>query len=95
MSESMLTFDSDELLHRYDPEFAMAYGSGVFRQDGYSADAAPMIDIVMAVDDTLVWHSSNLRANPTDYSRFVRLMGPRWRSVLHNLAAWYSVCFCW
>jgi translocator assembly and maintenance protein 41 len=72
-------------------DFAMAYGSGVVRQDGYEPEAtspratgspapppaaAPMVDMVFAVRDPVAWHAANLKTNYGHYS-FVGSLGAR------------------
>ena len=69
-----LSFDKEALLDRFDnPEFAMAYGSGVFEQNGYEKNAKPMIDFILATKNTRKWHANNLKANPEDYNVLARL----------------------
>mmetsp|Transcript_13887 Transcript_13887/g.15824 ORF Transcript_13887/g.15824 Transcript_13887/m.15824 type:complete len:309 (-) Transcript_13887:1394-2320(-) len=59
------------------PNFAFAYGSGVFEQieeRGFTdtevekVETAPMIDFIFAVDDPIRWHSANLERNSSHYS---------------------------
>jgi len=54
------------------PPFIMAYGSGVFNQEG---NENKMIDLVFGVEDSENWHRENLQANPSDYSMLLRLLG--------------------
>eukprot|EP00457_Paulinella_chromatophora_P007587 gb/GEZN01007610.1/.p1 GENE.gb/GEZN01007610.1/~~gb/GEZN01007610.1/.p1 ORF type:complete len:441 (-),score=42.02 gb/GEZN01007610.1/:198-1490(-) len=51
-------------------EFAVAHGSGVYRQmDGQNSSAPlPHLDLVFAVDDAEDWHDTNLFRNPHHYS---------------------------
>lgn len=58
-------------------QWAFGYGSGVFAQHGYAADARPMVDVVVVVRDAQAWHEENLRRNPADYSFLARLAGAR------------------
>ena len=61
----------DTVLQHFPPvSFAMAYGSGVFHQAGYSAEQqqSAMIDLVFAVDDPVSWHRENLRRHRDHYS---------------------------
>lgn len=53
--------------------FAMAYGSGVFRQRDHDASSS-MVDLVFAVEDPEAWHAANLARNPSHYS-FLRFLG--------------------
>jgi translocator assembly and maintenance protein 41 len=45
-----------------------------------------MLDIVLAVEDPLAWHSANLQRNPTHYS-WVRHFGPSAVVRVQDLAA--------
>ena len=49
------------------------YGSGVFKQVGYSLKAKPQIDVILLVDDLREWHQENLRMNSRDYSIMGRI----------------------
>lgn len=82
-----LSFDRERFLTKYRPDFAMAYGSGVFQQEGYTEDEKPMVDIVMAVDDPEKWHRDNLLRNPEDYSAFARKAGPKFVAWFQEKAA--------
>ena len=55
-------------LPKYD--FALTYGSGVFRQKGYSEKDKKnaMLDVIIGVKDLEAWHKENLRKNPKHYS---------------------------
>ncbi|CAM9202160.1 unnamed protein product [Hapterophycus canaliculatus] len=62
-------------------EFAFAYGSGVVKQQGYAEDVSrpselPMLDLVLAVQDSEAWHKENLERNREHYSGLARLVGP-------------------
>ncbi|GAA5924945.1 hypothetical protein JCM1841_005375 [Sporobolomyces salmonicolor] len=61
--------------------FAFAYGSGVFRQKGYSAEDKPLLDFVFAVSHPSHWHAINMQQNPQHYSGLMRLLGS-------NAVAW-------
>lgn len=68
------------ILSRFDGlnlPFVMAYGSGAFEQAGYSKNDKPMIDFVFAVNDICEFHEKNLTINPTDYSKFSRIIGAK------------------
>jgi hypothetical protein len=59
-------------------QLAFAYGSGAFHQKGYRKNAAeepPMLDLVVAVEDSRKWHHENLRRNPGHYSLLLRTAG--------------------
>ncbi|KAJ1620665.1 mitochondrial matrix Mmp37 [Pavlovales sp. CCMP2436] len=70
-------------------DYAVAYGSGVFPQEGgfpqeegavapptAVAPADTMVDFLLAVSDPLGWHAANLRLNGSHYSALGAL-GPR------------------
>ena len=68
-------------------EFAFAYGSGVFKQAGYSSISkeehgnetrgGPMIDMIFAVEDPLQWHAQNIEMNADHYALLPRKLGPK------------------
>ncbi|XP_076972639.1 phosphatidate cytidylyltransferase, mitochondrial isoform X4 [Tamandua tetradactyla] len=63
---------------------AFAYGSGVYRQAGPSADQKnTMLDFVFTVDDPVAWHSKNLKKNQSHYS-FLKILGPRIITLVQN-----------
>ena len=49
------------------------YGSGVFKQSGYTDRDKPQIDMIFIVDDLKKWHLKNIRLNPKDYSFTAKL----------------------
>eukprot|EP00045_Choanoeca_perplexa_P015995 m.209411 g.209411 ORF g.209411 m.209411 type:complete len:175 (-) comp17140_c2_seq3:692-1216(-) len=53
--------------------FAMAYGSGVFKQVGHVRNQNTMVDLIFAVEDPSTWHEANIQANPTHYSGLASL----------------------
>ena len=59
-------------------DFALTYGSGVFRQKGYSEKDKKnaMLDVIIGVRDPEAWHKENLLKNPKHYSG-VRHLGAR------------------
>ncbi|NXO51052.1 TAM41 protein, partial [Aramus guarauna] len=67
---------------------AFAYGSGVFRQAGASAEHGEnnMLDFVFAVDDSVTWHMMNLLKNRSHYS-FLKVFGPKQISSIQNYGA--------
>jgi mitochondrial translocator assembly and maintenance protein 41 len=76
---------------------AFAYGSGVFSQvggGGGGGGARPMIDMVLAVDDPVVWHAENMERNRSHYSAIAHpLLGGAVRvASLQDTAArvWYN-----
>ncbi|KAI1234328.1 hypothetical protein IHE44_0003369 [Lamprotornis superbus] len=67
---------------------AFAYGSGVFRQAGASAEQGEsnMLDFVFAVDDAVTWHMTNLSKNRSHYS-FLKFFGPKKISTIQRYGA--------
>ena len=55
--------------------YAFAYGSGVFKQSGYSAAQKPMLDYIFAVSHPSHFHSINVNQHPDHYSLLSRLLG--------------------
>ena len=47
---------------------AYGYGSGVFKQSGYTSKDKPQIDLIFVVDDLKKWHIENMELNKKDYS---------------------------
>ena len=47
---------------------AYGYGSGIFKQSGYTDKDKPQIDLILVVDDLKKWHLENMKKNPGDYS---------------------------
>jgi len=89
-----LPFDKDNLLKKYSPlEFAMAYGSSIFKQNGYKEKDKPVIDLVFAVNSPSKWHENNLMKNPKDYSlktrkkglEFIDRMQKKWTNIYYNV----------
>lgn len=56
----------DEIIEKYNPDFAFAYGSGAFHQK--DQPEAEQIDFIFGVEDPYKWHLTNLENNPEDYS---------------------------
>lgn len=52
---------------------AYGYGSGVFKQSGYTDKDKPQIDLIFVVEDLKKWHLENLKLNPKDYSLTAKL----------------------
>ena len=61
-----------------DYNFAITYGSGVFRQKGYSEKDVKnaMLDVIIGVEDPEAWHKMNLKQNSNHYSS-LRFLGPK------------------
>ena len=49
------------------------YGSGVFKQAGYTSKDKPQIDMIFVVEDMRKWHKENMKLNRKDYSFIGRL----------------------
>ena len=56
-------------------DFAVTYGSGVFKQIGYSDKdhKNAMLDVIIGVKDPIEWHRMNMQLNPDHYSFFRHL----------------------
>lgn len=56
-------------------DFAITYGSGVFKQIGYSEKDRKnaMLDVIIGVKDPIEWHRVNMQLNPEHYSFFRHL----------------------
>ncbi|KAK3576289.1 hypothetical protein CHS0354_036024 [Potamilus streckersoni] len=63
-------------------QMAFAYGSGVFQQQGQDM-SKNMLDLILVVDDPILWHKKNLNQNRKHYS-IVKYFGPRNISTLQN-----------
>jgi translocator assembly and maintenance protein 41 len=56
--------------------YAVAYGSGVFEQDGYQAEKdSPMLDFMFAVTHPAHFHSINMSQHPSHYAMHARTLG--------------------
>jgi len=56
--------------------YAVAYGSGVFEQDGYKTEKdAPMLDFMFAVTHPAHFHSINMSQHPSHYAMYARTLG--------------------
>jgi translocator assembly and maintenance protein 41 len=61
-------------------KFIMAYGSGIFQQVGYNYSCnnnrkRPMIDLILAVNNSKQWHRENLELNRDHYSTLMSICG--------------------
>ena len=52
---------------------AYGYGSGVFKQVGYTEKDMPQLDLLLIVDDLKKWHQDNMKLNPKDYAFISKL----------------------
>lgn len=61
-----------------DVRFAVAYGSGVVRQQGYTDEQVrgAMTDLMLAVDEPEEWHRENVERHPEHYSGLAWLGAP-------------------
>ncbi len=73
------------IVGKYSPDFAMAYGSGVFCQQGYAQTDRPMVDFVFGVLNPIEWHADNVQKHPTDYWWPTRFFGARQIAQLQEL----------
>jgi len=90
-------FDIDELFEQFPPvEFAVAYGSGVLKQNSYDYEVEskqlPMIDMIFAVSDPLEWHRANLSKNPSHYGFDIPLSAGTVAHIQEKFGAalWYN-----
>jgi len=58
-------------------ECLIGYGSGVFRQHGYSEKQRPMVDVIFVVRDADLeqWHRENIKMNRFHYAPLMRAAG--------------------
>ena len=74
---------------------AIGYGSGVFAQitpsqvnnnnnNQNEKEELPMLDLILAVDDPLTFHSENLHLHPHHYSSLASWLGPNFVSWLQS-----------
>ncbi|CAO3657550.1 unnamed protein product [Mucor hiemalis] len=63
--------------------YAVAYGSGVFRQSGYDEKNKPMVDFIFGVSHPGHWHDLNMQQNPHHYSS-IRMLGSGAVSLLQE-----------
>ncbi|KAI9297917.1 mitochondrial matrix Mmp37 [Neoconidiobolus thromboides FSU 785] len=65
----------DTILSHFDApiRFACGYGSGVFKQLGYSSNDLPQVDLIFGVTHPAHWHSENFRKNRHHYSGMSKL----------------------
>ncbi len=90
--------DAEELLNQFPPvEYAFAYGSGAITQGGYDYNqdpaSLPMIDMVFVVEDSVAWHSMNMKLNPNHYTPLISLNPTSVAYIQDNFGGnlWYNV----
>lgn len=66
-------FDFQALLKKYQPDYAFAYGSGIFKEQ--APKGSTQRDFVFGVNRAREWHRRNLANNPGDYSSLARCLG--------------------
>ncbi len=64
--------------------FAVAYGSGVFKHFGSAAvsTTTKVVDYILAVDNAQQWHAENAAANPRHYGGLSKLIGGKSTAIL-------------
>eukprot|EP00041_Stephanoeca_diplocostata_P034782 m.1203234 g.1203234 ORF g.1203234 m.1203234 type:complete len:450 (-) comp24578_c0_seq8:2049-3398(-) len=70
--------------------FMVAYGSGVLKQANIPMNvhrSPPMIDFLLATEDPIKWHETNMKKNPSHYSGIARALGSRRIVQLSQAAA--------
>lgn len=77
----------DKIVGSYKPDFAIAYGSGVFKQEGYVEGERPMVDFVFGVRSPREWHRVNMKNRSEDYSLVCSAMGAGTASFLQKSGA--------
>jgi translocator assembly and maintenance protein 41 len=76
--------------------YAFAYGSGVFEQDGYTAQnagsAAPMLDFLFAVTHSGHWHSINMQQHASHYPLHARALGSSYIARIEEIipGVWFN-----
>ncbi len=72
--------------------YAFAYGSGVFEQDGQTADKKPMLDFMFAVTHADHFHSINMHQFPSHYPLHARTLGSDYVSRFQSIApgVWFN-----
>ncbi|KAH3899618.1 putative phosphatidate cytidylyltransferase SCDLUD_003898 [Saccharomycodes ludwigii] len=66
--------------------YAFGYGSGVFKQSGYTKNDKPQIDLIFGVNHPSHWHSLNMRQNPNHYSS-LKYFGSEFISKFQDIGA--------
>lgn len=89
MSQELL----EQVVEKYHPDFAFAYGSGAFPQEGHTGKR--QIDFIFAVENPYEWHKQNLEEHPEDYSGIgiLVLRNEVLFSKIQNMGAgiWYHI----
>jgi len=75
----------EKILTYFPPvDFAFAYGSAIFPQEGYKADEKLVADFIYAVNSPDEWHKMNIERNPSHYALGMRLLGHKYITHLQN-----------
>ena len=64
-------------------QFAFAYGSGAFQQQGHVDKSKNMLDFVIAVDNPEQWHRENMEKNSEHYS-ILKYFGPKYIATFQD-----------
>ncbi|CAD6574846.1 MAG: Mitochondrial translocator assembly and maintenance protein 41 [Tremellales sp. Tagirdzhanova-0007] len=73
-------------------DWAAAYGSGVIHQANATLGPPPLTDFLLATPSPDVFHTTNLRQNPSHYPWYARIMGGRilgWLQETWGAGVWY------
>lgn len=94
--DSQLQRDLEAIVQEFKApiRYAFAYGSGVFKQKGYSEKEKPMLDFVFAVSHPDHWHSINIAQHKDHYSFMARMFGSSVVSIMQNkvgAGVWFNV----
>ena len=69
-----LAFNPQDIIDKYEPDRACAYGSGAFPQEG-NISKNNMIDFMFGAENTKARHEINYAFYPQEYSGFIRTFG--------------------
>lgn len=72
--------------------YAFAYGSGVFSQAPGADQSKRMIDLIVAVQNPVLWHERNMVVHPDHYPWIVRVLGSWSIRKFQNMGGglWYN-----
>jgi mitochondrial translocator assembly and maintenance protein 41 len=89
----------ESIVNQFDApiRYAVAYGSGVFEQDGYNLEdlkgpKAPMLDFLFAVTHPDHFHSINVHQHPSHYPFHARVLGSDYISRVQGVGpgVWFN-----
>jgi len=72
------------LTHFPTVDFAFAYGSAIFPQEGYKDNHQLVFDYIYAVENPNEWHQKNLDQNPKHYASLMKIFGHKKISNFQN-----------